>query len=74
VHKPVDFRVPTKSYQDGSDQNDSNVGLIFPLFQIMSSWDTISWGKKYDNFKSTIVEGKNVGVEVMGGSLVVPWH
>ncbi len=30
-------------------------------------------GKKYDNSKSTAVEGKTVGVEVMGGSLAVPW-
>jgi hypothetical protein len=73
VRRPVDFRVPTKSYQDGSDKNSSNMGLVFPLFPIMSSWDTVSQGKKYDNSKSTAVEGKNAGVEVMGGSLAVPW-
>ncbi|CAM6014712.1 unnamed protein product [Sphagnum balticum] len=73
VRRPVDFRVPTKSYQDGSDKNSSNVGLVFPLFPIMSSWDTVSQGKKYDSSKSTAVEGKTAGVEVMGGSLAVPW-
>ncbi len=72
VRKPMDFRVPTKSYKDGSDKNSPNVGMVFLLFPIMSSWDTISWGKKYDNSKSMAVERKNAEVEVMGGSFAVP--